>query len=121
MTEQEKSLKLAELMGWDLKLLKNFVRQENDELKSYHICTSQVDGCDMWEYVKFNPYSSSVEGLAQFAAILLKFPEVIFSLVEVTSIVTGRDMGHENRWYYYDFNQSNILDEILRMNGVKID
>jgi len=97
MNEQEKSLKLAELMGWDIKV---------DPLGfAYFECNNG----------KLVPYELSRNGLAQFAAILLKFPEVMHAYV-------SKYQAHGNpsdilRWKRKP-TQANILDEILRMNGV---
>jgi len=97
MNEQEKSLKLAELCP------------------------------DIWAFWKpekdWNPYSESINGLAQFAAILLKFPEVMCSLVPITYFDADEDERKSLRktMNYNGPTQANILDEILRMNGVEID
>ena len=103
MNEQEKSVKLAELMGWD----------EFKHTGAYVVFSE-------YELSELKPYCTDVQGLAQFAAILLKFPEVIFRQADITSIDTGKDIGFDSRWHYYDFNQTEILDEILRMNGVEL-
>jgi len=101
MTEQEKSLKLAELMGWDV---------GNDSQTGRLVVTIR-HGMSGWF---LEPYAGDTTGgLAQFAAILLKFPEVM------------------KRIYWYDDaiqhcvdtippTQTNILDEVLAMHGVDI-
>jgi len=94
MTEQEKSLKLAELMGWSIFEGKRFLHT-GEELE---------------------PYADTRSGLAQFAAILLKFPEAM----------TSYGMKCDGSVYLCDSpddcppTQTNILDEILRMNGVDV-
>jgi len=103
MTHKEKSLELAKLMGWYVHVYDTHVNFESA----------------IFEGV-LQPYEKNEYGLAQFAAILLKFPEVIFRQADITSIDTGKDIGFDSRWHYYDFNQTEILDEILRMNGVEL-
>jgi len=87
MNETEKSLKLAKLMRW---------RVDNDG------CAYLFDS----GLQPVNPYDTGAFGLSQFASILLKFSEV-FSV---------KRYG-DNKWDWDDPTQSNILDEILRMNG----
>jgi len=92
MNTEEKSLKLAELMGlrvWD-------------SMHGHHVYEGDIArDNDML----LRPYSDSTEGLAQFASILLKFPEV--------------GAHFFGRWD--KFTQECVLDHILRMNGVDID
>jgi len=81
MNTQDKSLKLAELMGWM-------------ELPAMP-----------------QPYEDSVIGRAEFAAILLKYLEEDQYFFE----------GWISRWgTSKPMTQANILDEILRMNGVEL-
>lgn len=88
-----KSLKLAELMGWGIEMYKG---------RETIGAGSPMRG----HYIR--PYEDCEHGLAQFAAILLKFPEVMNSF----SYEEGRpDMPP---------TQANILDEVLRMKGVEI-
>ena len=100
---QDKSLLLAELMGWAIGA------NINTSQRTVITGIARVGGI-------LRPYDGDGHGLAQFAAILLKFPEVFY---------------HDKleRWdYYHDCanvehiepTQANILDEILRMNGVEI-
>lgn len=109
MNVQEKSLKLAELMGWTIqdcafgKMIKVF-----NEQGGFH----RIDLC---------PYDDKEFGMgsAQFAAILLKFPEVMdqannYGFADGMLICCSK---HES---YYEPTQANILDEILRMNGVEL-
>ena len=95
MNEQEKSLELAELMGW--KLVTIFGDAD------WHIVREPAF-LNNDKFPVLEPYAYDADGLAQFAAILLKFPEVF-----------------EDFMYEFIPTQSNILDEILRMNGVEID
>jgi len=99
MNTQEKSLKLAELMGW--------------KPKWNNMACEGVP--KIFDYGFLEPYASGNNGRAQFAAILLKFPEV---------------MGRHDLYMWNHPNgaaigateptQANILDEILRMNGVDV-
>ena len=96
MTEQEKSLKLSELMGWRL--------YENEGKFFTH---------DMGCLCPYNELPRG-SGRAQFAAILLRFPEVM-----------ARFVGVKNEYEitmlpWNEPTQANILDEILRMNGVDV-
>jgi len=103
MNEQEKSLKLAELMGWELDY--NKLWDEWHVLNLFprgHIATI------------LQPYANSEQGHAQFATILLKFPEV-FSTFDCRITSNPKNV----MWLNGEKpTQSNILDEILRMNGV---
>jgi len=62
---------------------------------------------------KINPYGKG--GLAQFAAILLKFPEV-FEYAEGGGYLKPTEHGGCDMAP----TQENILDEILKINGVNI-
>ena len=67
----------------------------------------------------YTPYNDTDRGLAQFAAIMLKFfPVVMTRLSFVECIVNGSCM--QNMSQPIAPTQANILDEILRMNGVAI-
>lgn len=94
-TEEEKSLALAELMG--------LIVSEDNSVMSRNAFDRSHD----WKV--YNPYEGNIAGLAQFAAILLRFPEVFDSVEDV--IISCEDGAMR------PFNQANILDEILRMNG----
>jgi len=97
MNEREKSLKLAELMGWVVFTYSPpFIRFQTSIGKKLMI---------------LDPYGDTPDGLAQFAAIPLKFPEVMKRLKQ--DIFTGQSWDIEP-------TQANILDEILRMNGVDV-
>lgn len=90
-TVEEKAFLLAELMGWEVYAVG----------KIYTIAITE----------KLNPYDSkSNEGLSQFAAILLKFPEVMRYPEYFTD--------DERNWIKP--TQSQILDTILEMNGVEL-
>jgi len=100
MNEQEKIIELAKLMGWDIK--HGYIVGSLDMIPKMLDC---YDKCN--------------DGLAQFAAILLKFPEVMMMFA------FDKD---DDRWldskdgdlFHGEPTQETILDEILRMNGVKI-
>ena len=102
MNEQEKSIKLAELMGWE--------RKPNPYSNGAYADEDYVWDVDVRLINGVYPYASHEFGLAQFAAILLKFPEVMIRFM----------WGGEHGKYFINPTQSNILDEILRMNGVEI-
>jgi len=75
-----------------------------------------TDYGDIFNIVTLNPYSSSPNGLAQFAAILLKFPEVM------KKFTMQGDFGETSlTWYSCGENkpsQGKILDAILLMKGI---
>lgn len=89
MNTKDKKLALAKLMGW---------------IVFYHIPHGTVPHLENTGHV-LNPY----DDLAQFAAILLKFPEVMAKFN--STYVWGA--------YYTEptIRQAIILDEILRLNG----
>jgi len=103
MKEKEKSLELAKLMGWtDTKSIHEMLRH------------------DVWvvwggRHNRLCMYEANNDGLAQFAAILLKFPEV-FEYAEGGGYLKPTEHGGCDMAP----TQENILDEILRMNGVKL-
>jgi len=107
MNTKEKSLKLAELMGWEtFSGTENTPNAVNIQYIRLKYGQSNIGG------QLLNPYcTDSVMGhsLSQFAAILLKFPEVLGH-----SLVYGCRFDGETM-------QANILDEILRMNGINPD
>ncbi|MES0445025.1 MAG: hypothetical protein ABUJ92_00630 [Desulfobacterales bacterium] len=96
MNEQEKSIKLAKLMGWELD----------------GGCLAKTCGKDL-RYFTLNPYADNDHG--QFKAIILNFPAWVSRTVKFPN-ENPCFMGNHNLLY-----QDNILDEILRMNGVDID
>jgi hypothetical protein len=127
MNTQKKSLALAELMGW--------------EIRPSHIhpdlADEIVDYGELFEIATLAPYVVTPNGLAQFAAILLKFPEVMDNFFKVDGekqhgIVAFNGQFwvrcegeiEENYEHFTDESahptQANLLDEILRMNGIKI-
>ena len=95
MNTEEKSLKLAELMEWNPTKITPLADWSFIGNESAH---------ELWKST-IEPYAYSVDGLAQFAAILLKLPEV--------------GAHFFGRWD--KFTQECVLDHILRMNGVDID
>ena len=102
MNEQEKSLKLAELMGWPMWSLRPKDMLDTELIKGFgaHLC----------------PYKETKHGLAQFAAILLRFPEVMAKIIVVDTSSDGDDFVKLR----IKPTQANILDEILKLNGVEI-
>ena len=116
MNTQDKSLKLAELMKWEVEDFPSLIGRGSSPLIASH----EFKG----EWVRIYPddsdnHDDKILSLAQFAAILLKFPEVMARIVNY----------EESLWEWYpsaDANghleptQANILDEILRMNGVDV-
>lgn len=110
MNEQEKSLALAKLMGWRTQGCICWLPYEVKA--AYRPYGSESNTAEV------QPYKDNEVGLAQFAAILLKFPEVMHEL-------SGYDDHPEHGGVGENFfneppTQANILDEILRMNGVEI-
>ena len=106
MTEQEKSLELAKLMGWKITTLTGGA--------DWHLVREDVlQISDM--YPVLEPYAQCSEGLAQFAAILLKNPEVMMRFNGCICPERECEQSTES-----EPTQENILDEILRINGVKI-
>ena len=106
MNEHKKSLKLAELMEWEVKYLNIY-----DESEAFVFTAIPERGSRAKYFTGLNPYNATDVGLAQFAAILLKFPEVFPERLESY-------VGFEG-WFKKP-TQANILDEILAMSGVEI-
>jgi len=114
MKEREKSLKLAKLMGW---------RVDKDG------CAYLFDS----GFQPVNPYDTGAFGLSQFAAILLRFPDVMQRFIveeefdglnDVMQWLRVRQDVTCRRGEYIDVKrmlgaptQADILDEILRMSG----
>jgi len=100
MTKKGKSLLLAKLMKWKL-------------FKDIMIDDPKAPGYGQ----RLQPYLDTTAGLAQFAAILLAFPEVMTTTV--TRIVHGEE-EEICKWDLeaYKPTQANLLDEIVRMNGL---
>lgn len=92
MNTELKSLELARLMGW--KINKSWI------LRTPYLASHEL-----------NPYEQDVYGLAQFAAILLKFPWVMYQFVQQND---SSGIGIKEP------TQANILDEILAMNGLDV-
>jgi len=99
MKEKEKSLELARLMEWGI-----------------HDGRVIING---W-HERFDPYGK--DGLAQFAVILLKFPEVMmmFAFDKNDNRWLDSEDSEDGDLFHGEPTQETILDEILRMNGVKI-
>lgn len=105
MNGQEKSLALAVLMGWEL-----VSTQGNHWINNWGYTASHSVDCYL------DPYNN----LAQFAAILLKFPEVMGRRVAHPTIDPDRGMS-VSLWTIVEPTQENILDEIIKMNGKWIE
>jgi len=111
MNEQEKSLKLAELMGFAIEYI-----GPPDMATGYsrHTMFHKVSGAmRSWE-----PYKESTFGLSQFAAILLRFPEVM-TRQSFTNHFANAGLSYRSH-FQLEPTQANILNEILRMNGVDV-
>ena len=107
MTELEKSLALAKLMGWEL-------RSNHERIEAGMVDFEITNDPNLTGTI-LCPYKSNPTGLSQFAAILLKYPEV---MVSKGRLFKG-DPTSYNTWEK-EPTQQNILDEILRMNGVEV-
>jgi len=90
MNEQGKSLALAKLMGWT--------------------------GGDNMGQAHLQPYDNSIIGLAQFAAILLKFPEVL-SQYDCKVLHNPRNTMWKDG---VKPSQESMLDTILEINGISL-
>ena len=109
-TEEQKSSVLAELMGYK--------QQPNG---------TWTDSKGYWPniagegYGRFVPYEDSILGLAQFAAITLKFPDVLFDIVQNKgSVYIPVHSGDEPIMFWKNAakpTQADILDCILQMKG----
>ena len=118
MNEREKSLALANLMGWKIKKSSCGVLLVNWEDSIFGRSNPDI----------LCPYAANVIGRVQFAVILLKFPNVITEFV-CTELHTHRNATSPERYEKYGgmfqgfivaekpFTQKSVLDEILRLNG----
>jgi len=110
MNEQEKSLALAKLMKWKPYLWNGIYVIDKGGIPTrgkYISGYSRENLC---------PYSPNKEGRAQFAAILLEFPEAMCEM-----IVPDGALYLKLRFKDTESTQSNFLDEVLRLNGVNPD
>jgi len=109
MNEQEKSLKLAALMGWKL--------QDGTDFEYWSGMSKDLGWISNYHCQRLDPYTD----LAQFAAILLKFPEVMHKITRHTGSYNSnmKFLGVQGR-FIVEPTQANILNEILVMNGVEI-
>jgi len=96
-SEEKKSLALAELMGWALEPM-----SPNGKWGMRYSCAG------LHTY-PLQPYKNNPIGLAQFAAILLKF-----------NIAHRFTSGYSGLGAYGKWTQKGILDEVLLMNGVEV-
>ena len=121
MNTQKKSLALAELMRWEL-----FVPEgTHPDMLQDHIL--DYEGGLVLEGMPLVPYIETRNGLAQFAAILLKYPEVMANFCRCESSGLGdgiitpvMDVVQNEGFPIALPTQSAILDEVLRMNGIAI-
>jgi len=111
MNIKDKGIALSKLMGWDVVTLTG----DSD----WYVVREAILKLD--EYPVLEPYSPRGEGLAQFAAILLQFPDVFAEFDKNKYGWEQRDCeGNWNVGDEYKPTQENILDEILKLNGVKL-
>jgi len=99
---EEKTEMLADLMGWEL-IESNQGGYWRDKNTGYRLTLIAY---------QFTPYSSNMEGLAQFAAILLRFSYVLERFTK--EFPSGKWMLEKEP------TQERILDEILKMNRVML-
>jgi len=95
MNEQEKALKLAELMGWEI----------------HHKYQDIVVGCgDAQLYMSvFDPYAKTINGLAQFASIMV-----------YDGALTNRVLRHMDN-NQIKFTQVTLLDSYLEFTGYIVE
>jgi len=110
--ETQKSLALAELMGWEINNAAN-ASEPVSVCTDYAVSTIDSQPTSYW----LQPYEHTAVGLAQFAAILLKFPRVFCRFTQgdfdgFTSLLF--DDGYHDK---LEPTQANVLDEILKMQG----
>ena len=112
MNTEQKSLKLAELMGWSVKQhkIRTILGKDRVDFSLDFDVNDEPFDSDMW----MQPYANSKDGLAQFAAILLRF-------IEVMGTIDSTQLPAISPLWDRKPTQANILDEILRMNGVNPD
>jgi len=119
-TIEEKSLMLAELMGWKI-----ITPTNKNIINSRRVPTIMETGG--MRGLPLMPYKKSPTGLAQAAAIFFKFPKVMTRFVSADCDEGGFNGFVIMNYEHYQASdedvptQSNILDEILRMNGKEID
>jgi len=99
--EKQKSLALAELVWWN---------HSSSSDGRYISCMPPWSGEET-----LCPYVKSQQGYAQFAAILLKFPEVITMFVQVEGC--GHEQCCGDVGLYTRPTQTNLLNAILHMKG----
>jgi hypothetical protein len=103
LSEQEKSLMLAELARWTVKV---------------ELCRNAVITPSLATMGFLEPYAETTIGLAQAHAILLEFPEAMLSFVVCIQDDLDADVTYEiGNIGVYEPTQSNILDEILIMQN----
>ena len=103
--EKQKSLALAGLVGWEL--------QNSRLLPSQPPCIYHNAGAV--ECLMLDPYNDTDRnGLAQFAAILLKFPEAMACQFSTVCLSDGSMLTRNTP---VKPTQANILDEILKLNN----
>jgi len=102
MNEKDKSINLAYLMGWALP----YNVLDEGEIMIVSAPYEEIPREGAWNgRPVLCPYNRTEEGLAQFAEILLRFPETAtYLLFELKS----------------DLNQVNFLDAVLSLKGVKV-
>ena len=114
MKECEKSLALAKLMGWKLRPVYG---QMSSGIIHYEITND-------YNFIgtMLCPYKDNPTGLAQFAAILLRFPKVMCLFHQVKHVIDWPEGYTEetNKFYWRpkEPTQENILDAILQMHSM---
>jgi len=102
MNEKEKSLELAKLMGWRVHVYDTHVNFDG----------GVIDGV-------LQPYEKSKSGLAQFGAIELQHKKVMMRFAFDLCDDRWLD-SKDGELFHGEPTQENILDEILKLHGVKL-
>lgn len=108
MNIKDKNKKLAELAG---------IKTSESGLGFIYIVDSRQN-----EWKIISPYEKSINGLAQFAYVFLKWPNVMLEFVELSCGCDSIGDSCCGKIIMKELpTQAEILDEILRMNDIKID
>ena len=105
-TIRERSLLLAELMEWEIKINKV---PSDDWSWEAGVTWTYIHSAELGRYMNLRPYKSTVTGLSQFATILLRDGDMTKRVMQDLCI-TGEP-----------FTQENFLNAYLRMNNKEID
>jgi len=110
--EKQKSLALAKLMEW---------RVKQDSLSSEGHPLIECDAYNFIYHSYLSPYKHTAYSMAQFATILLTFPEVMSRTEDRWHSGSFEDddgWGTESIWLHREPNQANILDAVLAMHDM---